>query len=400
MSWAEPDDTRDWYPEGTCACGADLAGVRDLGVARSYQQMEIPEPSAQRVQHDLHRGVCGCGREHVAGRPPGVPEAAVSIGPHLRALAVYLLVFQHVPVERCQQLIADVAGAHVSGGFIHSCLRKAADAIADVITLIKALITAAYVAGFDETTLRAGPAGQKKYVLGAFTEEYSLQFLGARSLASFRGFGILPSFRGIVVSGRYANYFNPAWKNIAGNQACLAHILRDYEDAAGTYPDAIWPVQAQRALRGLIKAWNAARDDSLERIPGDIADPLILEFRRAVRAGLASVSRIPGPKNSTAQHPGRDLLEFCTSREGDVLRFTRDTRIWPTNNLSERGVRPNKTQQKISGRLTSEDATQDRPGIRSYIDTARKHGQDTLTILRGIFTGNPWRPPAPAGMSP
>ncbi len=48
----------------------------------------------------------------------------------------------------------------------------------------------------------------------------------------------------------------------------------------------------------------------------------------------------------------------------------------PSNNLSERGVRPLKTQQKISGRLTSDDVTQDRLDIRSYIDTARKHGQD------------------------
>ena len=52
-----------------------------------------------------------------------------------------------------------------------------------------------------------GPAGQKKYVLGAFTGQYSLLFLGARSLE------ILPrlrhpcrSFRGVVVSDRYVNY--------------------------------------------------------------------------------------------------------------------------------------------------------------------------------------------------
>jgi hypothetical protein len=74
-------------------------------------------------------------------------------------------------------------------------------------------------------------------------------------------------------------------------------------------------------------------------------------------------------------------------------------RIWPTNNISERGVRPTKTQQKISGRLTSEDATQDRLDIRSYIDTARKHGNDALTVLRGLMTGNPWRP-APAANPP
>jgi transposase len=400
MCWAEPDETRNYYPRGTCACGAGLGSALDLGVARSYQQLEIPEPSARRIQHDLHLGLCGCGREHLAARPAGVPDAPVSIGPNLRALAVYLVVFQHVPVERCRDLIADVTGAAVSAGFIHSCLRAAADLAAGVIKLIAALIIAARVAGFDETTLRAGPAGSKKYVLGAFTEQYSLLFLGARTLESFRDFGILPAFRGIVVSDRYQNYFHTGWKHTAGHQACCSHLLRDFEDAAETYPDAIWPAQAQRALRGLIHAWHNARDTGLARIPAAAADPLALEFRRAVTVGLASVPRVPGPKNSTAQHPGRELLEFCRDREDAVLRFTTDTQVWPTNNISERGVRPLKTQQKISGRLTSEDTTQDRLDIRSYIDTARKHGHDAMTVLRSLFTGTPWHPPEPAAISP
>jgi hypothetical protein len=399
MTWAEPGDIVDHYPQGTCACGADLSGAEDLGVARSFRQLEIPQPSAQRIQHDLHLGLCGCGREHQASRPPGVPDSPVSIGPNLRALAVYLVVFQHVPIERCRDLIGDVAGAQVSAGFIHSCLRTAAGLAADVIKLIRTLITAAHVAGFDETTLRAGPAGTKKYVLGAFTEKYSLLFLGARTLESFRDFGILPGFRGVVVSDRYQNYFHSGWEHIAGNQACCAHLLRDYQDAAETYPAAIWPVQAQRALRGLISAWHAACDAGQREIPAATANPLIKEFRRAVTVGLSQVPRIPGPKHSTAQHPGRDLLEFCRDRQADVLRFCHDTRVWPTNNISERGVRPTKTQQKISGRLTSEDATQDRLDIRSYIDTARKHGHDALAVLRDLMTGNPWRP-APAANPP
>ena len=56
---------------------------------------------------------------------------------------------------------------------------------------------------------------------------------------------------------------------------------------------------------------------------------------------------------------------------------------------------PNKTQQKISGRLTSDDTTQDRLDIRSYIDTARKHGQDVFDVLHALFTGSPWTPPVP-----
>ena len=93
---------------------------------------------------------------------------------------------------------------------------------------------------------------------------------------------------------------------------------------------------------------------------------------------------------------GRDPLAFSRDREDDVLRFCEDTRIWPTNNISERDLRPTKTQQKISGRLTSEDVTQDRLNIRSYIDTARKQGINVMTALRQAITGNPWRPALPA----
>jgi transposase len=400
MRWAEPDEVKDHYPAGACACGADLADAQDLGVARSHQQIEIPDPAARRVQHNLHKTRCACGCEHVAARPPGVPWPAVSIGPNLRALVVYLLVFQHIPVERCRQLIEDVAGARVSDGFIHSCLAAAAAAIADVVKLIKALITAAAVAGFDETTLRSGPAGTRRYVLGAFTEQHSALFLGERTLESFRSFGILPDFAGVVVSDRYQNYFHDGWEHLAGHQACCAHILRDYQDTAECWPDAIWPVQAQRALRGLVGAWNAARERGQPEIPADVRDPLTREFRHAVLAGLSDIPRIPGPRRSTAQHPGRDLLEFCHHRQDDVLRFTRDTRVWPTNNISERGIRPLKTQQKISGRLTSQDATQARLDIRGYIDTARKHGQDVLTVLRTAMTGHPWSPPVHAADSP
>jgi hypothetical protein len=100
--------------------------------------------------------------DDLPGRRPPRKQCAgfsLSIGPRLRALTVYLVIFQYVPVERCRQLITDVTGAVVSDGFIHSCLAKAASLAADVVALIRALITAAPVAGFDETTLRSGPAG-------------------------------------------------------------------------------------------------------------------------------------------------------------------------------------------------------------------------------------------------
>jgi hypothetical protein len=230
-------------------------------------------------------------------------------------------------------------------------------------------------------------------VLSASTENATVYHLGGRDLDSFAEFGILPEFAGVAVHDRYRNYFHPRWEHLAGHQACNSHLLRDFADAQESYPDHHWPPQAQRALRGLIRAWHTARDNGLAEISTDVRDPLLREFQHAIRVGLAQVPRVPGPRHHTAQHPGRDLLEFCRDRENDVLGFCFDTRIWPTNNLSERDLRPTKTQQKISGRLTSEDTTQDRLDIRSYIDTARKHGADVITALRQAITGNPWTPP-------
>jgi hypothetical protein len=207
MRWREPDETLDHFPEGACACGLDLAGAADLGVARSYQQEDVPEPRpSRRYQHDLHKARCACGKVHVAPRPDGVPDAPLSVGPRLSAMAVYLSVFQHVPVERARQLIGDLAGGAVSAGFVHSCLARAAGLVKDPVALIRTLIAASPVAGFDETTLRSGPAGEKKYVHGAFTELYSVFHLGTRSIETMKAGGILPFFAGIVVSDRYQNY--------------------------------------------------------------------------------------------------------------------------------------------------------------------------------------------------
>ncbi len=398
LPWvASPDEHVPHRPHGDCGCGADLAEATEVRVERSYQVHDLPEIRITVRQHDVYRVRCACGREHVAALPGGMSLAPCSYGPNLKSLVIYLLVYQHVPVTRCAELIGDLTGGtRPSSGFCHGLLARCAAVVRPIITLIKTLITAAHVVGFDETTLRAGPAGRKRYVLSASTQNYSVFHLGGRDLDSFRDFAILPGFAGIAVHDRYQNYYHPEWKQLAGHQACTAHLLRDFTDAAESYPEAVWPEQAGRALRGLIHAFNQARDGGQSEIPAPVRDPLISQFRHAIRVGLSEVRPNPGPRSRTAQPPGRALLEFCRDHEPDVLRFSTDTRIWPTNNLSERDLRSTKTQQKISGRLTSELVTQDRLDIRSYIDTIRKHRANVLTGIRNALIGDPWQPPIPA----
>jgi hypothetical protein len=321
--------------------------------------------------------------------------APISYGLNLQAFAVYLLVFQHVPVHRCAQLIADLTGARPSDGFIHGMLTRAAKAVDEAVKTIKALILLAAVVGFDETTLRVGPAGQKRYVLCAVTGYLTLFHLGGRDLETFIEFGILTQFHGIAVHDRYAVYDNKTFKTLAGHQLCTAHLLRDLKAAAELDPSQQWPAQADNALRKLIKAWHKACDAGQTEIPATIRDPLIDLLHQAVLVGLSDNPRNPGGATA-GQSDARNLLECLRDRQADVTRFCHDTRVFPTNNISEQAVRPEKTQQKISGRLRSEKVTKARLSLRSFIATARKNNINVMTALRDALAGHAWTPTAHA----
>ena len=392
LAWStSPDDTIPHFPGGACGCGAPLAGARDLGVAASHQVVDIPLETATVTQHDLHEVACRCGRVHRARAPAGAGVAGtVTYGLALQAWCVYLMAAHAIPVHRCAGLVEALTGADPSPGFVHSMIERAAAAVAAANKAIRCLIILAHVVSADETPIRAGPGPKtrKRYLLVACTNLLTYYFLGDRSMKTFEAF-VLPDMGGaVVVHDRYQNY-----DAIPGliHQLCCQHLLRDLADAAQQYPDAHWPLQITQALQGLIHAANTARARGLPAVPGDIAAPLIHAFKHGVLVGLAEVPRVPGRK----QRPCRDLLECLRNRRDDVLRFTTDLRIPPTSNQAERDLRPAKTQQKISGRLRSEQSARDRYAIRGYISTAAKHGAHILTAIRDALAGNPWLPPIP-----
>jgi len=396
LAWVQdPDERIGHFPQGSCECGADLADARDLGVRYSHQVTDLPEVKAVTVQHDRHEVACGCGRVHVAAAPAEAAGApgTVTYGLNLQAWCVFLLVMHHVPVERCADIVASVAGARPSDGWVHALLARAARAVAAANRVIRALIITARVVCGDETPVRAGPGPQwrKKYLHVACTSLLTCYFLGERTLASFKDF-VYPALHGtVLVHDRYQHY--DAFAGIS-HQLCCAHLLRDLEDAAQAYPAAAWPGQAAAALRALIHAANTARRQGLDHVPAQTITGPLAQFRDAITAGLAQVQRVPGARRK--QPPARHLLQTLRDREDDVLRFLTSTAIPPTSNQAERDLRPAKTQQKISGRLRSEQATRDRYAIRGYASTAVKHGHGPLTAIRDALAGTPWIPPTPA----
>jgi hypothetical protein len=393
LAWSEhPDERVAGFPDGACGCGTALAGGADLGVAVSHQQVEIPLITARVIQHDRHAVRCRCGRVATAPGPPGAgAPGTVTYGPNLQAWCVYLMVCHAVPVHRCAELIGSLAGARPSAGFVHGLLARAAAAVATVNTLIRALVILADAVCCDETPIRAGPGPgwRKRHLLVACTPLLTWYMLGDRTLVSFKAF-VLPDLAGVVVHDRYTVY-DHAQLGTLTHQLCCAHLLRDLEDAAQSYPGVTWAAQITAAITGLIHAASQARGQGLAAVPASAARPLVNAYRDGVSAGLRYLEEHGGTKRQHRQQ----LLEDLRDRQDDVLRFISDLRIPPTSNQAERDLRPAKTQEKISGRLRSEETTRHRYALRGYTSTATKHGTGALTALRGALLGNPWTPPIP-----
>jgi hypothetical protein len=177
------------------------------------------------------------------------------------------------------------------------------------------------------------------------------------------------------------------------HQLCCAHLLRDLDDAAQVYPEAIWPVQIADALRELIHQANLARDTDRDQIDPVARDKLISRFRHGVLVGLSDTL---DAGTRAGRRKARLLLQVLRDRQADVLRFAHDLAVPPTSNQAERDLRPSKCQQNVSGRLTSEERTRDRYTIRGFVSTAIKHGLNPMTALRDTLLGRPWMPDLPA----
>jgi len=191
----DPGRTEDVFPSACDDCGSALERSASVGFARR-QCHDIPPASVVVTETRWHKVRCGCGFVTAVPVPGDVPDAPC-YGPNLAALAVYLLVYQHVPVERCAQLIFDVTGAAVSTGWVSSQLPKASGLVAAPNRLIAALLVLGHVLHADETCTNL--AGTKTWLHVACTANLALFTLAPRSKAGAAAAGVLPGFTGTMV---------------------------------------------------------------------------------------------------------------------------------------------------------------------------------------------------------
>lgn len=197
---ADPDVVEEHLPTACSGCGGGLGPGDSVGFERR-QVRDIPLTTVTVTEHRAHRCRCACGTVTAESMPGSVAGSPSSYGPNLRALAVYLLVFQHVPVERTAILLRDVTGVEVSTGWVVSLLREATDLVADSLNLIRALLTMGHVLHADETTTRIGSV--RRWLHVACTDFLTLLHLAPRSRKGADAGDVLPHYRGVLVHSTF-----------------------------------------------------------------------------------------------------------------------------------------------------------------------------------------------------
>jgi len=207
-------------------CGADLAGV-DGEVQARRQVIDLPEPAPVVTEHRAMACGCACGAVTV-GTFPAAVRAPVSFSPRVRAVVLYLLARQHIPVERVQETMADLYGLRLSKGAINSFYTEAARRLVPFLAALVALLKTLKVLHADETTDRVGTDTCWMHVLSdrTYTFIHASMTRGADAISEM---GVLAGYTGVVIHDRLALY----WKfRKARHGLCAAHLLRDLEEVA------------------------------------------------------------------------------------------------------------------------------------------------------------------------
>jgi transposase len=387
---ADPDEIVVHVSDRCGGCGGELAGALVAGV-EIRQVFDLPPLGLRVIEHRAQRRRCACGQV-TSGTFPEQVRAPTQYGPGLRALGCYLLVYQHLPVDRAARLLADVVGAPVATGTLAALVAEGAAGLGDFAATVRHQLAAAPVAHFDETGARV--AGRLHWVHSASTGSLTWQTVHPkRGRVAMDAAGVLPALGGVAVHDGWSPY----WHYQAAHALCGAHLLRELE-AVGEQPRQGWAAGVAELLCDAKLAADRARAAGWVQVDEATRARLHARYARLLADGHAAnpPPRRLGRGRRPRRSPAARLLARLDTHRGQVLRFLDDLLVPFDNNQAERDLRMVKLQQKISGCWRTLAGAEAFLTVRSYISTARKHGMEVLGVLRRLFESNPWLP-IPAG---
>jgi transposase len=368
-----PDVIVRCHPERCDGCGERLPEAGQRRVGRS-QVIEIPPVRPVVVEAWRYAARCpACGLRTVAAAPAGL-EPGRTFGPGVEALVAYLHTRHHLSYERLVETCADLLGLRLSEGAVAALLARLAERARPAYEAIGAAVRAGPVIASDETSARVAGKNWWHWVFRTATASYHV-------IAPSRGGAVIDAFlAGAEPAVWNSDLWAPQVGTAAGqHQVCLGHQLRDltYAVEAGTGDERAWAIALRHVFGRAIRLHH-------ER---DRVSPATFARRRTLieRATDRLVFGPPLARTTEARRLQRRYQEH----RADLYVFLHRADVEPTNNGSERDLRPSVIHRKVIGGHRSAWGAEAFAIFTTLLTTARLRGQNIFAALRAAAGPSP-----------
>jgi transposase len=290
----------------------------------------------------------------------------------LEGTVVYYRQEQHMSYKRTKSALRDLHGVEISEGGIDQIMQRGGKSAIAKVARIQAEIQKSIVVHCDETGSRVDGQNWWQWVFcSASAVLHVIRF--------DRSVDVIKSVMdGHVVDVWVSDCYSAQMKAPARyRQLCMAHQLRNLQAVIDRYPASFWPRAMQALFRSAIHLHNK-RDQ--------LSPP---EFQAQVRRVehlcnwlLERSLQLPDAK--------RLLKRYCKYRNC-LFVFLYRTDVNPTNNLSERYLRPSVVHRKIIGCFRSGWGARAYAALASVIATAALNSQSSFKAIQSLF-GTPALP--------
>jgi transposase len=370
---SEPDVVIECRPRACAGCGQGLPQTGGRRVGRS-QVTELPAFAPVVLEAWPYAVTCArCGEQTVGSYPAGL-EPHRTFGPGVEALLSYLHERHHIGYERLVEVCRDVFGLAISQGGVENALRRLVERARPTYAAIREQVRGSPVINSDETGARV--AGRTRWQWAFQTPEASYHVIAAS-----RGGEVIDAFLdGVEPAVWGSDLWAPQLLTPAeAHQICLSHQGRDLSFAveADTGAARLWAIEVRHVFGRAIR---------LHRERAQVSPTTFARRRLLIENATDRLvfDRYVAPKTEAARLQQR----YRTHRDSLYVFLHRDD-VEPTNNSSERDLRPAVIHRKVIGGFRSAWGAEASAIRTTILATARKQGQNVLDAFRAIAGPSP-----------